>query len=366
MSDAYRHSGVDYDVLDAAKRRALEAVRSSLDAPAGRGARVVAESVGEPAQLLEVGGVVLATVLECLGTKSTIAAQVEAELGEDHWAAIGTDAVAAVVNDLACMGALPLSVSAYVATGSAGFYAGARHASLLEGWRQACEAAGAAFVGGESPTLAGIVADDGVDLAGSSVGRVPDGARAFLGSRLEPGDEIVLVASSGLHANGASLARAVAASLPARWATPLGDGRLLGAAVLEPSVLYVAVVEACQTGSLSGAVHYASHLTGHGLRKLMRADRELTYRVAELQPVPEVLSFLAGSAGLPPAEAYGTFNMGSGFALFVEAGRAGDVARLAERLGYSALVAGVVEEGPRRVVLEPLGVSYGADELELR
>ncbi len=367
MTDAYGAAGVDYGTLDAAKRLAMEAAASTLERPAVRGATVEKASIGEPATLLQVGDVTLAVVLECLGTKSVIAREVEEQLGLDRWDAVGADAVAAVVNDLCSVGALPLTLNAYFATGSAAWYGGSRHRSLVEGWRRACTDAGAAWVGGESPTLAGVVMPEQIDLAGSALGRLPAGAAPWLGSRLEEGDEIVLVASSGLHANGASLARALASSpaqCPAGWGERLPSGRAFGEAVLDPGVLYVGLVQ-----SLAGAaapVHYASHITGHGWRKLMRADRDLTYRISVLPPVPEVLAFVTARLGLDPAEAYGTFNMGAGFALFAAAGAGRDVVAVADRAGYAAHVAGTVEAGPREVVLEPLGVTYTSSELELR
>ncbi len=366
MSDAYRSSGVDYDVLDAAKRRSIEAVLSTLEVGAGRGANVDRATIGEPAQVVEVDGVLIATVLECLGTKSTIAREVEDVLGENHWSAVGVDAVGAIVNDLGCVGAVPLTVSAYVATGSAEWYSGDRHALLVEGWRSACVAAGAAWVGGESPTLSGIVGDASVDIAGSAVGRIPAGSSAWLGSRLEEGDEVVLISSAGLHANGASMARAVAAQLPEGWATPLASGRSLGAAVLAPSALYSQLVESLQESPFNRAVHYASHITGHGLRKIMRADRALTYRLTTMPEVPEVLAYLAGVAGLDSAAAYGVFNMGTGLALYVSSGTGDRVVEMAHALGYSALVGGVVEPGPRRVILEPVAVTYDEEELAVR
>ncbi len=365
-SSAYERAGVDYGVLDAAKRRSLAAVLSSLGAPSPRGARVEPTSVGEPAQLFEVDGLVLATVLECLGTKSEIARSFEEAGGASSWAAIGRDSVAAIVNDLACAGALPLVVSAYLATGSSSWYAGERHAYFVEGWRAACAEAGAAWVGGESPMLAGIVSPAGADIAGSAIGRVPAGTTPWAGERLEAGDAIVLVASSGLHANGASLARAVAGGLERGWSEPLKSGRSFGEAVLEASRSYVALVAGLRSSELGEAVHYASHVTGHGLRKLMRADRRLTYRLTALQEVPEVLGFIAEHAGLPAEEAYATFNMGSGFALFARAGAGEAVAALGAEAGYESLVAGRVEEGERRVVLEPLGVTYSSHQLELR
>jgi phosphoribosylformylglycinamidine cyclo-ligase len=366
VSGPYEAAGVDYEILDAAKRLAIDFAASTLSQPSARGASVVASSIGETATLVDLGGLTLAVVLECLGTKSMIAREVEDALGMDRWDAVGIDAVAAIVNDLCCVGALPLTLNAYFATGSARWYSGARHRSLVRGWARACQAVGAAWVGGESPTLSGVVAPDQIDLAGCALGRIPDGSHAWLGGSLEPGDEILTVASSGLHANGASLARAVAAS-PAcgsGWAEELPSGRAFGDAVLDASVLYPALVEALIVAGVP--VHYASHVTGHGWRKLMRAERELTYRIGVLPEVPEVLAFMVEQARLGPREAYGTFNMGAGFALFVAAGAGQDAVGACRSAGYGALVAGVVEAGPRRVVLEPLGLSYESSELELR
>lgn len=366
MSSAYEAAGVDYDTLDAAKRLAIDFASRTLSAPARQGASIVASSVGEPATLMEIGGLSLAVVLECLGTKSMIAREVEDALGIDRWDAVGADAVAAIVNDLCCVGAVPLTVNAYFATGSADWYTGTRHRSLVAGWARACAAVGAAWVGGESPTLSGLIEPDQIDLAGSALGRVPEGGHAWLGSALEAGDEIVMVASSGLHANGSSLARVLAAGpqCGAGWAEPLPGGRAFGEAVLDPSVMYPVLVGAMRAADVE--VHYASHVTGHGWRKLMRANRELTYRIDALPAVPEVLAFMVERAGLDPAEAYGTFNMGAGFSLFVAAGAGRDAVAACAAAGHESLVAGQVEQGPRRVLLEPIDVVYESTELELR
>ncbi len=363
MSGAYERAGVDYATLDAAKRAALEAAASTAGYSLPRAALVEA-SLGEPAVVVDVGGLRLGFVLECLGTKSAIARAYEARGGAQRFEAVGYDTVAAAVNDCVCVGALPFVVNAYFATGSADWYSGGRHASLVAGWRRACAEAGAAWGGGESPTLSGLVEPDQVDLAASAVGRVPDGVEPLLGEALAPGDEIVLVASSGLHANGASLAREVAARLPQGLGTELPSGRELGEALLDESVIYVRLVERLLGEALP--VHYLSHVTGHGLRKLMRARRELGYVVEHLPEVPEVLGFLAAAARLSPREAYGTLNMGVGLACYLAPGSAGRAVELAAELGYRALHAGRVVDGPRRVVLEPVGVEFGGAELELR
>ncbi|HMJ04367.1 MAG TPA: AIR synthase-related protein, partial [Conexibacter sp.] len=192
---------------------------------------------------------------------------------------------------------------------------------------------------------------------------VPEGRSAVLGDALAPGDEIVLVASSGLHANGSSLARLLAQQLPDGYATALPSGRGFGEALLDPSVVYVRLIAGLLEAQVP--VSYLSHITGHGLLKLMRPSRHLTYRIVALPPVPEVLRFLADRAGMADEEAYRTLNMGSGFAVYTAAGSGADVARIASELGYEALVAGVVEDGPRQVVIEPVGVTYASDEMDL-
>lgn len=363
-ADSYGAAGIDYDVLDAAKRRALAAAATTTMLPAPRGAALLEASLGEPATVLEVGGVTLAFVLECLGTKSMIAMAYEQATGIDRFAAIGYDTVAAIVNDLCCVGAQPLVINAYVATGSAEWYSGTRHASLVEGWLRACREAGAAWGGGESPTLPGLVVENQVDLAGSAIGRLPDGRSPWLGADLSAGDEIVLVSSSGMHANGASLARRLASELPEGWQTELAGGRTFGDAVLEPSALYAGLVGRLWDRGVG--VRYSSHITGHGLRKLMRANRELTYRIDRLPEVPEVLDFIAANTGLDRREAYATFNMGVGFAVFTVPGGGGAAVIAAREAGHEAVVAGFVEEGPRQVVLGPLGVTFAGEELDVR
>jgi phosphoribosylformylglycinamidine cyclo-ligase len=364
VSDAYRSAGVDYEALDAGKRGALTEALATSELLRAAGGQALDESRGEPAFVFEAGGRQLAFVVEGLGTKSIIARQVQEELGFNGFGGVAYDTVAAIVNDLICVGALPLVVNAYFATGSSDWYARRdRHEALLAGWREACADAGATWGGGESPSLPGLVQPRDIELAGSAVGMVPEGERAIFGAGLAPGDEIVLVASSGLHANGASLARAVASRLDHGYATALPSGRSFGEALLDRSVLYAGLVRALL--ATRADVHYLSHITGHGLLKLMRPRRELTYRITWLPSVPEVLGFLVQQADMAPASAYSTFNMGCGFAVYCAAGAGSEVVEIAQRLGLSGGVAGVVEEGPRRVLLEPVDVVFESGDMDL-
>jgi phosphoribosylformylglycinamidine cyclo-ligase len=365
LHDAYRRAGVDYAVLDAGKRRALEeALATSHWLPAA-GAHAVDDSRGEPAFVLRLGGTTLAFVLETLGTKSIIAREYHELAGVNRFDAVAYDTVAAVLNDLVCVGALPLVVNAYFATGSSAWYDDAgRAGALLAGWRRACDDARCAWGGGESPSLVDLLAPAEIELAGSALGCVPPPGEPLLGADLAPGDEIVLVASSGLHANGASLARRVAAELPQGLLTPLPDGVTFGETLLAPSVLYVELVRRL-VDDADVRLTYLSHITGHGLLKLMRPRRELTYRIRALPPVPPVLAFLAAQAGLDPAAAHSTLNMGAGFAVYCRPGDGGRVVEHAHVLGLDALLAGTVEEGPRQVVLEPLDVTFDGTQLAL-
>jgi phosphoribosylformylglycinamidine cyclo-ligase len=207
------------------------------------------------------------------------------------------------------------------------------------------------------------VQEQEIELAGAAVGAVPRGRAAILGEALGPGDEIVLVNSSGLHANGASLARLLAGRLSEGYATALPSGTTLGQALLEPSTMYVKLV--AELLSRGTPLTYLSHITGHGLLKLMRRPSALRYRIWKLPEVPEVLSFLVSEAGLETKAAYSTFNMGAGFALYCAAGAGGEIVEVAAQLGLRACIAGGVEEGPREVLLEPVGVRFDGGELEL-
>ncbi len=360
---AYRDAGVDYAVLDAGKRLAVGAALETSAQLARRGGEAVDASRGESAFVFQSGGQTLAFVLEGLGTKSIIARAV-AEEGHNRFADVAYDTVAAIVNDLCCVGARPLVVNAYFSTGEPEWFEHRDwHEQLIEGWFNACVDAGCTWGGGESPSLPELVNAGEIELAGSAVGVVPDTREPVLGRELAPGDEIVLVASTGLHANGSSLARMIAADLPDGYATRLQGGEAFGEALLRRSYIYSRVAEAALDAGLP--VTYMSHITGHGFLKLMRPRRELTYRIERLLPVPEVLEFLVDAAGMTARVAYSTLNMGSGFAIYCAPGAGEQIVALAAEQGLAAIVGGHVEAGARRVLIEPLGIELAGEELRL-
>lgn len=361
----YRAAGVDYDQVDPVKLLAQRAARETAANLGAHGISEIAESRGESAYVLDLGDTLVASITECLGTKALIADAVRPLTGRTHYGAIAQDTLAMAVNDIITLGATPVSVHAYWAAGGTEWFSDReRAADLVNGWKAACDRCRVSWGGGETPALSGVVVSGRIDLAASCVGVVRPRSRLVDGKALAPGDAIVLLQASGIHANGVSLARKVAERLPQGYATQIPGGRGYGEALLDPTVLYAPVTEALHAAGIRP--HYLANVTGHGWRKLMRHAGAFTYRMQALPPVPPVLAFLQRAAGIDDREAYGTLNMGAGFAVFVAAGDADAVVRISRAEGVEALVAGRVEAGPRRVVVEPLGFEYGDEELKLR
>jgi phosphoribosylformylglycinamidine cyclo-ligase len=361
----YKQAGVDYASIDPLKVRAQQAAAATASQLARHGLTEVAASRGESAYVVDCGEFYIASITECLGTKALVADAMRAVTGRTYYDRIAQDTLAMALNDIITVGATPISVHAYWAAGGSDWFNDAERArDLVDGWRAACEHAGVAWGGGETPALAGVVEAGRVDLAASCVGLVRPKSRLTLGERLADGDAIVLLASSGIHANGISLARKLVERLPDGWRTRLPAGALYGEALLAPTLLYSPVTEA-----LAGAgivPHYAANITGHGWRKLMRHPGAFTYRVQTLPPVPAVLDFVRAHAGIDAREAYGNLNMGAGFALFVPAAQAARTVEVAAACGVPAWLAGTVQAGPRQVVIEPLDLVFAGDDLHVR
>jgi phosphoribosylformylglycinamidine cyclo-ligase len=365
---SYSGSGVDYHVIDPLKVAAQRAAVSTGAWLDGHGFSEVESSRGESAYVVDVGPFYLASIVECLGSKAMVADAMRALTGKTAYASIAQDTIAMAVNDLITVGATPLVVQAYWAAGGSDWFADASRAqALVDGWKRACDFCKVAWGGGETPALAGIVEAGRIDLAASCTGIVSPKERLSLGDHLTAGDAIVLLASSGIHANGISLARDLASRLPQGYLTPLRASAVpisFGEALLEPTVLYSPITEALSKAGIRP--HYAANITGHGWRKLMRHRSSFTYRIHSVPEVPPVLKFIQAEALLTDRDAYGTFNMGAGFALFVAARDAERTAAVSRKAGVDAWVAGVVESGAKRLIIEPLRLEYDGSELGLR
>lgn len=365
-ASAYAASGVNYEPLDRFKRLCQVAARDTTAGLARHGMSEPEGIRGESAYLIETPDAYLAHVEEGLGTKNLVADEMARRTGMRSYRAIGLDTVATIVNDMITVGALPLSVAMHAAVGNASWFDVPGQAEdLAAGWAEGCRLAGAVWGGGETPVLPGLVEPEAIVLAGSAIGQIRPKHLRIRGDVRE-GDRIILLASSGVHANGVTLCRALARRLPDGYLTPLGDGRTYGEALLDPTPIYVPFLRACQERGI--ALHYAVNVTGHGWRKLMRPSEPFVYRVDVPPPLLPVFSFLVEAGGLSLREAYATFNMGAGFAVYVSEVEAPACLAAARESGFDATDAGVVsKQGDRKAVEIPsIDVSYEGSSLQLR
>ena len=365
---SYDQAGVDYDLIDPLKVRAQRAAAATAVHLAAHGFTEVAASRGESAYVVDVGPFYIASIVECLGSKALVADEMHRLTGKSYYDSIAQDTIAMAINDLITVGATPLIVQAYWAAGGSDWFAdGQRSAALVDGWKRACDACGVAWGGGETPALAGIVVDGRIDLAAACTGLINPKERLSVGDQLAPGDAIVMLASSGIHANGLSLARKLVERLPQGYLTPISadpGSPSFGQALLAPTVLYSPVTEALYKAGI--VPRYCANNTGHGWRKLLRHPAQHRYRIHTVPEVTPVLKFIQQHAHQDDREAYSTFNMGAGFALFVKAEDAQRTVDVAQAMGVKAWVCGAVEAGPKELLIEPLGIQFGTDDLQLR
>jgi phosphoribosylformylglycinamidine cyclo-ligase len=366
MSLSYEQSGVNYDTLDAFKRACQRAAAATTPALALHGLSEPPKVRGESAYLMETPDGYLAHVEEGLGTKNLVADAMYKLTGRSYYHAIGVDTVATMVNDLITCGALPISIAMHAAVGDSNWFANTKLAEdLASGFAHGCHESNAVWGGGETPALKGIVNPETIVLAGSAVGQIKPKHHRITGD-VRDGDAIVMLASTGVHTNGLTLCRALADRLPDGYLTQLPTGQTYGEALLAPSAIYVKFVAACQAAGIP--LHYAAHVTGHGWRKLMRLDEPFVYQITHIRPPPPIFNFIMTHGPVDPREAYATFNMGAGFAVYLPPDRAQQALDIAQSLRHDAWRAGTVhQQGTRKAVeILPLNITYDSDTLQVR
>lgn len=362
----YGGVGVDYEAMDPFKRLAQLAGRETAKNILRLGFSEVEMSRGESAYLMDAGDHYVAHVEEGLGTKDLVADAMYRLTGKSYYDHIAQCTVAMIVNDMITLGALPLSVAMHLAVGVSSWFSDEKRCGdLIDGWKKACALARCTWGGGETPTLKGIVDPDAAVLSGSAVGVVKPKSRLMNAANIQHGDAIVIICSSGIHANGLTLAREIAGKLPRGYLTKLSDGRSYGEALLDPTMIYVPLIEDCFNEGVD--IHYAVNITGHGWRKLMRATQSFAYIIDHI-PVPHpVFSFIQEHGPVDHQEAYANLNMGAGFALYVQENDVKKVLTVAHFLGMSALRAGTIESTKfKRVLINPLGLEYLGSTLGVR
>jgi phosphoribosylformylglycinamidine cyclo-ligase len=331
---AYARAGVD-QLLSGNAVTALVEVLSGIRT--GRPSRATLAS-GHYANVLRMDdrrG--LALSCDSVGSKVIVCEQ----LG--RYDTIGIDLFGMNANDVICVGADPIALLDYIAVEEA-------NPEVLEqigiGLRAGAELAGVEIPGGELAVLPDVVrghpSPHGFDLVGFCVGLV-DLDAVVTGDRVEPGDAIIGMPSSGIHSNGLSLARSVLTDLDEQLGT-----QTVGDLLLEPTVIYVQAIRELLESDVD--VRGLAHITGDGFLNLLRLESRTGYLIDAPLEVPPVFVQIAERGGVHHAELHEVFNMGCGFCVIVPPDDTDAAIRLLEKhhagtaaIGRTTTATGVVE-----------------------
>jgi phosphoribosylformylglycinamidine cyclo-ligase len=368
---------VNYDVLDAAKHRFIQAARSTATFASSFGV-VFDEKLGASANIfsldlnqfrkLETEKLHLTILPEGLGTADDARPHdMTSQEARVFWRNIATKVISCMTNDAASAGLQPLLIGLYLPSSTPeivfnnDFLDG-----FLEGIVSGCREVGCVYLSGETPQLKTKMIEGKLDLAGAVVAVVPPGQQPVTGADLGTGDYIVLLESSGPHENGFTPLRRLAESLPGGYRTKLSSGEELWQAMNRGSKLYSPLIQDILRQGIR--LTNIEHITGHGWQKLMRSSKPLRYRIEALLPIPEIFTFVQDALGVDALQMLEIFNYGAGMALFTRTlVEAEQVVHIASNRGMRALLAGRVEAASRReVVVEPLGVTLSSDQFTLQ
>ena len=261
---------------------------------------------------------------------------------------IGIDCVAMCVNDIACHAAKPLFFLDYLAVGK---LEPVKAAQIVSGVAEGCRQAGCALIGGETAEMPGFYAKDDYDLAGFAVG-LADKADVIDGSRMQAGDVLIGLASSGAHSNGYSLIRKIFSMTEdslSQWIESLDC--TLGEALLRPTRIYVnAVQEICKVADVKAI----AHITGGGfIENVPRVVPDGLCARIDLNAwaMPPLFKLMLQTGGLDVMEMYNIFNMGIGMVMAVNPNMADRALEAAKKAGEAAYIIGEVAAGEEKVQL---------------
>jgi len=362
MSREYAQAGVDYTKAEIF-RKAMQAVgKRTLHFPNKRGVFVDEETVGAHGAVFEYRGPHSHSWVqtnEGLGNKNWISEWMRqyAGTGRSYYEGIGIDTMLAAGNDIIAQGAMPVIYTDEVAANSYDWGTDElRSNDLAESFYRACEICGVALPAGESSALRYLVrAESPVVsapvLSGCMVGIIAPKERKITGCKLQVGDRIIGVKSSGLHINGISLVIKRALSLPEKFLTKLPDGNILGEEALIPTRPYVALTESLLEENVD--IHAFLPGTGSGVGKIAFDKRPFSYRIHSwFDEIPPLFLFMR-ELGVTLKDCLTTFNWGSGYYIFVPPHEVERTIDIGKRADYELFELGQVEKGPRRVIFEP-------------
>src|SRR5256885_13109559 len=300
--------------------------------------------IGHFTGLVDFGSYALSLCTDSVGTKVLVAKEMR------KWDTIGIDCVAMNVNDMICIGAEPLAFVDYVAIAN---YDREVARQIGIGLNRGAQMANVSIIGGEIAVVPELVRE--LDLAGTCFGVVRK-SKIIDGRAIRTDDVIIGLPSAGIHSNGLTLARRVLRDASVTLSDSAAKtGRPWGDELLEPTAIYVKPV---LRGIRKATVHGMAHITGGGLRNLVRLKPYVELRSSEPLSPPPVFLSLQRLGGIEDREMYQAFNMGMGFAITCPEEHAKAVIR-ALRPDVTAKVVGEVRKG-QGAVLPDLGLSWKA------
>ncbi len=366
LKSAYAQAGVDYSQIEPFKMAMIQVGKRTLSFPNKRDVYIETESVGLHGVVFSYRGKkshLWCQTQEGLGNKNWIAEWMyqHAGTGRTYYEGIGIDTALMAANDVICQGALPVIFTDEVAAGDSDWFMDERRSQdLAESFFKACAMCGMALPAGESPALRYLIKPEppvksAPSLSGCVTGIIAPAERMVTGKKLRAGDHIIGATSSGIHANGISLVIKQAMSLKDKFLHLLPNGRPLGEEALIPTRSYVALVETLLEAEVE--IHSLLAGTGGGVSKIAYDKRPFTYRIKRwVENIPPLFLFLR-ETGVSLFDCLTTFNWGIGFYIFVPEKEVEKTISLGKKAGYELLDLGVVEEGERKVIFEPEGLT---------
>ena len=352
MTDSYTYAGAGVSI--AAGNALVRAIAPLAKATARPGADASLGGFGGFFDLRAAGyrDPLLVAANDGVGTKVKLAIEHDRH---DH---IGVDLVAMCVNDLIVQGAEPLFFLDYFATGRLDATIAER---VIAGIAEGCRIAGCALIGGETAEMPGLYAENDYDLAGFCVGAVERG-EALTGAKVAEGDILLGLGSSGVHSNGYSLVRRLAADKGWKLDRPaaVDQERLLIDLLIEPTRIYV---RSLLPVVRSGRIAALAHITGGGL--LENVPRVLPPGLharidADSWPQPRLMAFLQAQGNIEPEEMARTFNCGIGMVVVVPEGEADVVKQALEASGETVHRIGRVAAGQKGCTVAGSAESWSA------
>ena len=282
---------------------------------------------------------VLVASTDGVGTKTRVAARL------NRWDTIGHDIVNHCVNDILVQGARPLFFLDYVASSK---LEPEQIATVVRGIAGACQAAGAALLGGETAEMPGVYQEGELDLVGTIIG-VVDREKIIDGSKIRYGDKILALPSSGLHTNGYTLGRNALAE--ESWIDPIPelDQQKIGDILLTPHRSYLPQISRLLEIGID--IHGLAHITGGGvydnLPRILPADCSANIELGSWD-VPPIFNLIQEKADIEPREMFHVFNMGMGMLVIVDE----EAESLIQRtIGNEYLVVGEIVPGDQTVTI---------------